>query len=255
MAGTRAHDASDASAPFSLLTLAHHIGELVGEGGVVCFAIGLYAAGISSALTVPLALVTAFDEMFALAPPSAGAAERAEAPLETHADECTNGSTAAPAAPAAPARAAGWYGRGGRAAIMATVVLVSLIPTLFGAPTMTVVLTAQVTAGLVLPGFTASLLLCLNERALVGARVQPPLALAATSVSVAVTFYLASVTVLDRAVLAPFGAKIEAAAAAALVPTALGMVVLGVLVHRGRGARGAAPGSHSRPLDGAVHEN
>ena len=96
---------------------------------------------------------------------------------------------------------------------------------------------------------------CLNERALVGARVQPPLALAATSVSVAVTFYLASVTVLDRAILAPFGAKIEAAAAAALVPTALGMVVLGVLVHRGRGARGAAPGSHSRPLDGAVREN
>jgi len=115
---------ADETASFELRHLAEVLQRIGGSAGVSCFAVGLYGAGISSALTVPLGSALAVEDLLGWrATPQPG-----------------------------EKRGASWA-TGGRACLQCAIVLLGMVPSLLRLPTMGVILAAQIVNGRLLPSF------------------------------------------------------------------------------------------------------
>lgn len=177
------------AAEFELRDVADVLRSAMGRVGVWGFALGLFGAGVSSAMTVPLACAMAVEDMFGLRALSALATQEG---TEAGRGPSIGSSLAAPAATASPDAAAGfgsppqprsarkWVGatasdrwqHGGRGAMMSAVVLLALIPTLARLPTIGIIMFAQVVNGLLLPCVAALLFACVNDARLMSAAPQ-----------------------------------------------------------------------------------
>jgi len=189
---------------FSFEGIAAALGQRLGGWAPGAFAVGLAAAGFSSAVTAPLAAAITASGLFSR-------------------------------------DAAGWGERDRRyRAVWAVVVATGLAFGLVGFRPVPLILAAQALNGILLPFVAAFLWLVVNDRALLGDRVNGAVANAAFAVTVAVAVALGSWGVLRAAagaVGAPAPSRTAVAAATAVVAVALA-TTLGPALRR---ARGSAP--------------
>ena len=212
---------------FKLEDVSHVLETLVGPAGRVMFAMGLFGAGISSALTIPLGTSLALEELFGLrreeaAKPARGLAG-ADAAADATADVTTDAITDRPGVLSDLSGRLRWC-RWGRHVFLATFLGLSLIPSLLQLPTISIIMTAQIVNGLLLPCVASALLLCLNDaRSHMGsARPQPARLNALMFPCVGIALYLASVVLLKRLV----NAQASTAMASAVPVAAVGLALL-----------------------------
>jgi Mn2+/Fe2+ NRAMP family transporter len=217
---------------FKLEDVSHVLEALVGPAGRVMFAMGLFGAGISSALTIPLGTTLALEELFGLrreeaAKPVRGLAG-ADAAADATADVTTDAITDRPGVLSDLSGRLRWC-RWGRHVFLATFLGLSLIPSLLQLPTISIIMTAQIVNGLLLPCVASALLLCLNDaRSHMGsARPQPARLNALMFPCVGIALYLASVVLLKRLV----AAQASTAMASAVPVAAVGLVLLASCVY------------------------
>jgi len=217
---------------FKLEDVSHVLEALVGPAGRVMFAMGLFGAGISSALTIPLGTTLALEELFGLrreeaAKPVRGLAG-ADAAADATADVTTDAITDRPGVLSDLSGRLRWC-RWGRHVFLATFLGLSLIPSLLQLPTISIIMTAQIVNGLLLPCVASALLLCLNDaRSHMGsARPQPARLNALMFPCVGIALYLASVVLLKRLVTA----QASTAMASAVPVAAVGLVLLASCVY------------------------
>lgn len=211
---------------FKLEDVSHVLETLVGPAGRVMFAMGLFGAGISSALTIPLGTSLALEELFGLrreeaAKPARGLAG-ADAAADATADVTTDAITDRPGMLSDLSGRLRWC-RWGRHVFLATFLGLSLIPSLLQLPTISIIMTAQIVNGLLLPCVASALLLCLNDARHMGsARPQPARCNALMFPCVGIALYLASVVLLKRLV----NAQASTAMASAVPVAAVGLALL-----------------------------
>jgi Mn2+/Fe2+ NRAMP family transporter len=162
------------SGPFSFEALATMLGDRFGAGSVRGFALGLFAAGFSSAITAPLAAAMTVRSMF-------------ESSTE-------------------PGR---WNERSWRyRAVWAGVLATGLVFGLSGIRPVPAIIGAQALNGVMLPVVAAFLLLAVNDRGLLGQRVNGLWGNALSTVVVGVAALLGSMGVM-RAIAAVLGTAAE----------------------------------------------
>ena len=126
--------------------------------------------------------------------------------------------------------------------------MLSIVPSLARMAPEGVILGAQVINGVLLPLVASSLLLCLNTAALLGDDVQPLLSNLLMTPCVAVSFFLACLTLVDKTIGAPAGLEfsVVCAVAATLSAMGTGAVVWGCYrLRHGERSAGAAAGHAS----------
>ena len=248
--------------PFELPHLAHVLESVMGPAGRVGFAIGLFGAGLSSALTIPLGTTLALEDLYGWHPSPPGPtpsgasmdAGRVDGKLASLAS-ADGASVPAPAGGASLASLGGvarWFARlewhrGGRIAFLTVFLGLSLLPSLlYRRSAVAIILTAQVVNGLLLPCVASLLLFSLNDAQLMGAaQVQSMGANAIMFPSVFVTLVLACMTLVKLTVGKAFGAEGGHVAVASAFPLA-GMIIV-ALGFSVRDARRAAPMAPRRP--------
>lgn len=216
---------------FKLEDVSHVLETLVGPAGRVMFAMGLFGAGISSALTIPLGTTLALEELFGLRREEAAKPVRGLAGADAAADATADVTTDAITRPGFLSDLSGrlrWC-RWGRHVFLAAFLGLSLIPSLLQLPTISIIMTAQIVNGLLLPCVASALLLCLNDaRSHMGsARPQPARLNALMFPCVGIALYLASVVLLKRLVTA----QASTAMASAVPVAAVGLVLLASCVY------------------------
>lgn len=203
------------SAPFSLVDLGDVLRRLVGDAGAATFAVGLYFAGISSALTIPLGSAIAVEDL---------AGWSAAAPAGGGARHCSS------------------WASGGRAGLQCALVFAGTLPSLARVDTMAVIILAQVVNGMLLPLAAASLVVALNDRALMGAHVHSALSNALLAPCIGVACFLAAVVLVGSVGGAD---SVGAQLAPAACITVAGLAGLALLVRRARRDGAATRGADS----------
>jgi len=200
--GVEAHsfkDRAHGEAGFELNDLAEVLRGVAGESGVRIFAIGLYGAGISSALTVPIGSALAVEDLLGWQPKPLA---NQHATDKRHSRCC---SAAASESPTATDKGGGagqhtTWSSWGRRALMCSIIVLGMVPSLLNLPTMAVIMTAQLVNGMLLPFVSASLVICINDSCIMGSRIASRLGNAAIAPCLAASFFLASMVVVGKAI-------------------------------------------------------
>ncbi len=179
-----------AEGPFSYSAVAGVLAARLGSWAGGLFAVGLFAAGLSSAVTAPLAAALTARGLF---------------DRETGSDPGRDDRGTKGAAGPAPEAETGWADRSWRfRAVWAGVLATGLVFGLSGIKPVPVILLAQALNGLLLPLVALFLLLAVNDRRLVGDRLNGPLSNGISALVVLVTLLL-GLGQLARAGSAAFG--------------------------------------------------
>ena len=209
--------------------------------GFYGFSVGLFGAGLSSALTIPLGCALSIEDLYG---------------LHTTDDDAAGGGAAAATR---PWDAATWWRRRLRPVGMGLFLGLSVVPSLMRWPTIAIITTAQVVNGLLLPCVTSALLYALNHAGVMGAAGPQPRWLNALMLPcVGVTMLLACVVLLKQSL----GRALGAAGPQVAIVTAMPLAAVLMLAlarralrareppHGGRGSRGR--GARTLGADGVI---
>ena len=185
---------------FDLVRLGNVLRELTGDAGAWCFAIGLYGAGISSALTIPLGSAIAVGELM-------GWNNDAK-----FGRRCSSWAT------------------GGRTCLMCAIIIVGTIPSLCNLPTMPVIMLAQLVNGMLLPFAASCLVICVNHRSIMGSHMYTMWGNLFLAPCLFVVFFLASMVLLE----ALAAGSVQQHLLPAALLTCLNMACLSLFVRRAR---------------------
>jgi len=247
---------------FALVDVAHVLEAVMGPAGLTGFAIGLFGAGISSALTIPLGTTLALEDLFGLHDPSSDSKGGAKSLASADAAAAVAERSRAPGSPRTalrpmqigPSTTSGWrkalrvlrWHSWGRFAFIVSFLGLSLIPSLLQLPTITIIMTAQVVNGVLLPCVASMLLISLNDAELMSdASPQSACSNALMFPCVGIALYLASVVLVKRLVTG--GERPHDAMVGAVPLAAVGMICLAGCVWVVRGARRHAPMMRTPP--------
>jgi manganese transport protein len=225
---------------FQLRDVAKVLQRVMGDAGVWGFAIGLFGAGVSSAMTVPMGNVAALEELYDLRSRGGGGGGGDRSSGERLG--CLR------------------WRRRGRSIFLCAFICLALIPTLCDPPrpghpraTIQIITVAQIVNGLLLPCVTCMLLFALNHAGVMSkAQPQSQRRNVAMVPCVAMTVYLAVVVLLKqsvgRMVDGGGGRGAHVAIMAAMPLTALITLGLCVAVQRARARVGSVHASGGRKL-------
>mmetsp|Transcript_22816 Transcript_22816/g.58034 ORF Transcript_22816/g.58034 Transcript_22816/m.58034 type:complete len:355 (-) Transcript_22816:331-1395(-) len=204
---------------FALSDVGAVLEHYMGPAGFVGFGLGLFGAGISSALTIPIGTTLAIEDLFGLRATGADIAESGGSPTKSlaSADSAATAEDAVPrhtlrpmqtqqrqCAPTPGGRecqGASRWEAWGRSAFIVVFLALSLIPSLLQLPTIAIIMTAQVANGILLPCVASVLFISLNDASLMQAA--QPQAAAANLIMfpcISVALFLASVVLLKKLV-------------------------------------------------------
>ena len=261
--------------PFELRDVAHVLQSVMGDAGFYGFGIGLFGAGLSSALTIPMGCALSIEDLYGLhqqddasSPGSGcggGGGAAARGGISSGVPSCARACGALADADGALGSARGGGGGsgrlGGRATAhgagwsswshakrwhvlirplsMAAFLGLSLLPSLLRLPTIAIITTAQVVNGLLLPCVASLLFVCLNHSEIMGtAGPQEMLLNVVMAPCVGITFLLACVFCLKHTLGRLVGEHGPQVAIVTSMPIALGLLLL--LVRRALLARRAS---------------
>ena len=222
--------------PFSLREVALVLRRVMGPIGFWGFGVGLFGAGLSSALTIPLGMALTLEDLYGLLE------EEEEGEDEDAAGEAVGAAFTPPGGGWVPSRRSikrRWRSCG-RALFMSLFLLIGLIPSLLRMPTVTIITAAQVANGVLLPVVASVLLLSLNHSGFMASAggAQPMLNTLLMLPCVAIAMLLASMVLMKQTIGRAFGADGGRVAMTAAVPCAAAATLL--LVSRVRVVRRAA---------------
>jgi manganese transport protein len=248
--------------PFTLRDVARVLQSVMGPAGMYGFGVGLFGAGLSSALTIPLGCALSLEDLYGWRDgdgASQGACDRTTTRRDSAAALAyDDGAASAAAAATAAAAAASTAAKGEapaaedessarrrrllRPALMAAFLGLSIVPSLLRWPTIAIITTAQVVNGVLLPCVASLLLVALNHSAVMGgAGPQSATSNGLMIPCVAITIYLASVVLLKQTVgriVGPGGSHVAIAAAAPVAAVLLLLLLRCVQTVRRAPARG-----------------
>jgi len=137
--------------------------------------------------------------------------------------------------------------------LMCTIVVLGTLPSLLAMPTMAVIIAAQLVNGLLLPFVSALLVICVNDRGIMGAHLMNGVGNALLAPCLCASFFLAAIVIVGKISGGP--SADQQGTAASLVPSVLiatiGFALVGLVVLRARRGGGrkvdAAHGQRLQP--------
>ena len=207
--------------PFALVDVARVLQGVMGRTGLYGFGVGLFGAGLSSALTIPLGLTLTLNDLYGLSSDEELAASGEESAKRTR-----------------------WRRRGVMCAFLGmSVVPALLVPYSGTETTILIITTAQVVNGVLLPWVAAALFISLNHASIVGGESSSeggPQGLVLNCLMapcVAIAVFLACVVLLKQSIGRAIGG-VDGAHTSILAALPIAMMLMMLLLYRVRVVRG-----------------
>merc|ERR1711971_1086639 len=196
--GAGANSQVDGAGGFKILQLVPVIREQLGEVGVVIFALGFFAAALSSMLTVPLGAALTADSVFSEMPEKKMEPVGTDNPNFSDEQGVVNKEKVVEMEMAVEQEEGKRLPRWIYLGIMFVMVAISTVVIAANADRSLVILIAQVFNGCLLPFFAICLLLCLNDPQFMASSPQKGWANIFLVISVSLTLFLTSNVILQK---------------------------------------------------------